>query len=151
MVQLVCLAKCALDLYPASRCLDIGAVDRQASALAGQHDKSGRATYLPPLYKLMITRLNKAISATALLWREDEEAARLSTRVAPRMWHLGDGVLQRLDLVGQLHGHADACNAAKYTRAQIREVSDELEAAVWCGPALPHPAPGTEFAKKLKN
>lgn len=96
--------------------------------------------------------LNKAIAAFAMLWREEVKVARARRhrlRNTCGAWALK--CCSPLDVVGQLSGHADPFNTAKYTRAQIRRVRDELEAAFASGPTLPHPARGTEFAKNVRN
>jgi site-specific recombinase XerD len=74
--------------------------------------------------------LNKAIDGSDLSWGEKVAAARASPHWLRHT--CGTRALERgvpLDVVGQLLGHADPRTTAKYTRAQLRRVSEELEKA----------------------
>ena len=82
------------------------------------------------LYGSMKTWLNKAIDGSDLPWADKVAAARASPHWLRHT--CGTRALERgvpLDVVGQLLGHADPRTTARYTRAQLGRVGDELEKA----------------------
>ena len=121
----------ALDRYLAARGLGIDAGDAQAGLpLLASLTKPDQALSYRPLYGSMKAWLNRAIAATDLPWRDKVEAARASPHWLRHT--CGTRALERgvpLDVVGQLLGHADPRTTAKYTRAQIKRVSEEMEKA----------------------
>ena len=131
VIPLASQAQRALDRYLVARGLAPDAMDALASLplLASLVDPDQALTYRS-LYSSMKTWLNKAITASDLSWREKVDAARASPHWLRHT--CGTRALERgvpLDVVGQLLGHADPRTTAKYTRAQIRRVGDELEKA----------------------
>ena len=131
VIPLASQALRALDRYLASRQLDINTMDGQASLpLLASFTNPTEALSYRPLYGSMKAWINKAIAATDLPWCDKVAAARASPHWLRHS--CGTRALERgvpLDVVGQLLGHADPRTTAKYTRAQLRRVSDEIEKA----------------------
>ncbi|MBC7726013.1 MAG: site-specific integrase [Microbacteriaceae bacterium] len=131
VIPLASQAQRALQRYLRYRGLDHEAMDTQPEApLLCSLIDAGQALTYRSLYGSMKTWLNKAIDGSDLSWSEKVAAARASPHWLRHT--CGTRALERgvpLDVVGQLLGHADPRTTAKYTRAQIRRVSDELEKA----------------------
>ena len=131
VIPLASQALRALGRYLASRKLDINTMDGQASLpLLASFTNPTEALSYRPLYGSMKAWINKAIAATDLPWCDKVAAARASPHWLRHT--CGTRALERgvpLDVVGQLLGHADPRTTAKYTRAQLRRVSDEIEKA----------------------
>ena len=131
LIPLASQALRALHRYLASRKLDINTMDSQACLpLLASFTNPTEALSYRPLYGSMKAWINKAIAATDLPWRDKVAAARASPHWLRHT--CGTRALERgvpLDVVGQLLGHADPRTTAKYTRAQLRRVSDEIEKA----------------------
>ena len=124
-------AQRALERYLAARGLDGTAIVNHplAPVLASVTDPEAGLGYRS-LYGSMKAWLDKAIAASDLPWAEKLDAARASPHWLRHT--CGTRALERgvpLDVVGQLLGHADPRTTAKYTRAQIGRVSEELEKA----------------------
>ena len=131
VVPLASQAVRALARYLATRGLDLDTRDGRDGLplLASVTDPAAPLSYRP-LYGSMKAWLNKAISATDLPWHDKVQAARASPHWLRHT--CGTRALERgvpLDVVGQLLGHADPRTTARYTRAQLRRVSDEIEKA----------------------
>ena len=131
LIPLAGQAQRALQRYLRCRGLDPGAMVTQPEApLLCSLIDAGQALTYRSLYGSMKTWLNKAIDGSDLSWGEKVAAARASPHWLRHT--CGTRALERgvpLDVVGQLLGHADPRTTAKYTRAQIRRVSEELEKA----------------------
>ena len=145
LIPLAGQAQRALQRYLRYRGLEPEAMVGQPEAIAGQPEAmvtqpeapllcslidAGQALTYRSLYGSMKTWLNKAIDGSDLSWGEKVAAARASPHWLRHT--CGTRALERgvpLDVVGQLLGHADPRTTAKYTRAQIRRVSEELEKA----------------------
>lgn len=124
-------AERSLASYLASRGLDLGAIEAQPSAplLASLTTTTAALTYRS-LYGSMKTWLNKAIDGSALSWADKVAAARASPQWLRHT--CGTRALERgvpLDVVGQLLGHADPRSTARYQRANVERVIDEVEKA----------------------
>jgi site-specific recombinase XerD len=124
-------AQRALERYLAARGLSPDALGTQPTLpLLASLISPGEALGYRSLYGSMKTWLNRAIDGSALSWGEKVQAARASPHWLRHT--CGTRALERgvpLDVVGQLLGHADPRTTARYTRAQLRRVSDELEKA----------------------
>ncbi len=131
VIPLASQAQRALQRYLRYRGLDQGAMLSQPEApLLCSLINAGQPLSYRSLYGSMKTWLNKAIDGSDLSWGEKVAAARASPHWLRHT--CGTRALERgvpLDVVGQLLGHADPRTTAKYTRAQIRRVSEELEKA----------------------
>ena len=121
----------ALESYLEWRGLSLEGIDQGAALplLASLTDPSAPVSYRV-LYGSMKSWLSRAISGTGLDLRDRVEA----TKASPHWLRhtCGTRALERgvpLDVVGQLLGHADPRTTAKYTRAQLERVSDQLEKA----------------------
>ena len=124
-------AQRALQRYLQCRGLDMAptAAPAEAPLLCSLLD-SGQPLSYRSLYGSMKTWLNKAIDGSALPWADKVAAARASPHWLRHT--CGTRALERgvpLDVVGQLLGHADPRTTARYTRAQLGRVGDELEKA----------------------
>ena len=124
-------AKRALQRYLLCRGLDWAAMASQPEAplLCSLMD-SGQPLSYRSLYGSMKIWLNKAIDGSDLSWADKVAAARASPHWLRHT--CGTRALERgvpLDVVGQLLGHADPRTTARYTRAQLGRVGDELEKA----------------------
>lgn len=124
-------AQRALQRYLQCRGLDLApiAAHAQAPLLCSLLDGSQALSYRS-LYGSMKTWLNKAIDGSDLSWADKVAAARASPHWLRHT--CGTRALERgvpLDVVGQLLGHADPRTTARYTRAQLGRVGDELEKA----------------------
>jgi len=124
-------AQRALQRYLQCRGLDMAPTDAPAEAplLCSLLDSAQPLSYRS-LYGSMKTWLNKAIDGSDLPWADKVAAARASPHWLRHT--CGTRALERgvpLDVVGQLLGHADPRTTARYTRAQLGRVGDELEKA----------------------
>ena len=124
-------AQRALQRYLQSRGLDMAptAAPAEAPLLCSLLDNGQPLSYRS-LYGSMKTWLNKAIDGSDLPWADKVAAARASPHWLRHT--CGTRALERgvpLDVVGQLLGHADPRTTARYTRAQLGRVGDELEKA----------------------
>lgn len=134
VIPLASQAQRALERYLRARGLaleSLGAAPAQAGLplLASLVEPEQPLTYRS-LYSSMKTWLNKAITASDLSWREKVDSARASPHWLRHT--CGTRALERgvpLDVVSQLLGHADPRSTAKYSRAQLRRVGDEMEKA----------------------
>ena len=118
----------ALDRYLAWRGVTLAAQPQQP--LLSSLTQPGRALRYVSLYQSLKVWLNRAIDSAGLPLAQKVEAARASPhwlRHTCATRYLENGA--PIDVVGQLLGHADPRTTAKYTRAQIRRVADELEKA----------------------
>ncbi len=124
-------AQRALLRYLEGRGLTMEATTGQPEAplLCSLLDGSQALSYRS-LYGSMKAWLNKAIDGSNLSWADKVAAARASPHWLRHT--CGTRALERgvpLDVVGQLLGHADPRTTARYTRAQLGRVGDELEKA----------------------
>ena len=118
----------ALDRYLVWRGVTLAAQPQQP--LLSSLTQPGRALRYVSLYQSLKVWLNRAIDSAGLSLAQKVEAARASPhwlRHTCATRYLENGA--PIDVVGQLLGHADPRTTAKYTRAQIRRVADELERA----------------------
>jgi site-specific recombinase XerD len=124
-------AQRALARYLAARGLGLDALDTQPKLpLLASLTAPEAALGYRSLYGSMKTWLNQAIAGSTLGWGEKVQAARASPHWLRHT--CGTRALERgvpLDVVGKLLGHADPRTTARYSRAQLRRVSDELEKA----------------------
>lgn len=131
VIPVAAQAQRALQRYLASRGLAPDALNGPAEAplLCSLVDGAQALTYRS-LYGSMKTWLNKAIDGSDLSWADKVAAARASPHWLRHT--CGTRALERgvpLDVVGQLLGHADPRTTARYTRAHLRRVSDEMDKA----------------------
>lgn len=131
VIPVAAQAQRALQRYLVHRGLAPDAIDNLAEApLLCSLVDGGQALAYRTLYGSMKTWLNKAIDGSDLSWADKVAAARASPHWLRHT--CGTRALERgvpLDVVGQLLGHADPRTTARYTRAHLRRVSDELEKA----------------------
>ena len=118
----------ALDRYLVHRGVTLEAQPQQP--LLSSLTQPGQALRYVSLYQSLKVWLNRAINSSGLTLAQKTEAAKASPhwlRHTCATRYLENGA--PIDVVGQLLGHADPRTTAKYTRAQIRRVADELEKA----------------------
>ena len=124
-------ARRALGRHLAARGLDEASfADQPGLPLLARLDRPDQALGYRSLYSAMKTWLDKAIAGSDLPWADKVAAARASPHWLRHT--CGTRALERgvpLDVVGQLLGHADPRTTARYTRAQLRRVADEMDKA----------------------
>ena len=130
-IPLAAQARRALAAYLAGRGLDLRALQQQpALPLLASLQQPGQPLGYRALYGSLKAWFNRAIDGTDLPWPDKVAAARASPHWLRHT--CGTRALERgvpLDVVGQLLGHADPRTTARYTRAQLGRVGDELEKA----------------------
>lgn len=131
VIPVAAQARRALGRHLAARGLDEGAlVERPQLPLLTRLDRPDQALGYRSLYSAMKTWLDKAIAGSDLSWADKVAAARASPHWLRHT--CGTRALERgvpLDVVGQLLGHADPRTTARYTRAPLRRVADEIDKA----------------------
>jgi site-specific recombinase XerD len=131
VIPVAAQAQRALQRYLEGRGLASDAINGSPEApLLSSLVDGGQALAYRSLYGSMKIWLNKAIDGSDLSWADKVAAARASPHWLRHT--CGTRALERgvpLDVVGQLLGHADPRTTARYTRAHLRRVSDELEKA----------------------
>lgn len=131
VIPVVGQAQRALARYLAARGWDLGAIEsRPLLPLLASVKAADAALTYRSLYGSMKTWLNKAIDVSGLPWADKVAAARASPHWLRHT--CGARALERgvsLAGVAQLLGHADIRSTARYSRAPIGRITDEMEKA----------------------